>query len=50
MTIYHSSDGGKTWKEVEPKPGSIIATMVFDPNRPWSDGFGNLYWDRKPEK
>jgi hypothetical protein len=50
VKIWRSTDGGKTWEPFEPKPRSLLGTMAFDPNTPWSDGFGNLYWDHNPEE
>lgn len=41
--VEHSTDGGRTWHEVEVLPTSLVGSMALSREKPWHDGFGNWY-------
>lgn len=47
--LWHSSDGGRTWRPVDVLAGSPLSGGVsHQPDSWWSDGWGNCYRNAPP--
>jgi hypothetical protein len=45
-TVWHSTDGGRTWRQIEVPAGTIAYNTAGE----WDDGCGNRYSDRSPKE
>jgi photosystem II stability/assembly factor-like uncharacterized protein len=50
VTLWHSTNGGRTWNRIQISTRSPLAAVWFNPDDIYDDGYGNLYRSTPPDQ